>query len=125
MRTLTELIDEAEGAISSPLKNKRVSASLKLSAQRWISESVTHWKVAGRSSPLISHEVSAQFCFGLLQIHPEVPKKPPPANAMFVEENWAKLRKKHPKMATKHLLKLIHQNYKELSDNEKVSLAKG
>lgn len=44
---------------------------------------------------------------------------------MFVEENWAKLREKHPKMATKQLLKLIHQNYKELSDKEKVSSEKG
>lgn len=55
MRTLTELIVEAEGAISSPLENKRVSASLKLSTQRWMSESITRRKGAGRSSPLISN----------------------------------------------------------------------
>lgn len=71
------------------------------------------------------HMFMCAFCFGLLQIHPDVPKRPPPANAMFMEENWAKFRKTHPKMPTKELLTLIHQNYKKLPDKEKVSSEKG
>ncbi|XP_044193127.1 nucleolar transcription factor 1-like isoform X3 [Thunnus albacares] len=75
IRTLTELIVEAEDVISNPTLNQK--------------------------------------------IHPELPKAPTPANAIFYEENMAKFHKKYPKMDNRELLKLMMNKYVGLPDEEK------
>ncbi|KAA8581574.1 hypothetical protein FQN60_003155 [Etheostoma spectabile] len=75
IRTLTELIVEAEDVISNPVKN--------------------------------------------MKMHPELPKRPSPPNAMFYEENWAKFHKKHPNMSRRKGFRCLIKKYKALSDEEK------
>ncbi|XP_059179971.1 nucleolar transcription factor 1-B-like [Centropristis striata] len=75
IRTLTELIVEAEDVISDPGQN--------------------------------------------IKIHPELPKRPRPPNALFFEENYAKYQKKHPEMNQPVLFKHMNKKFRELSDEKK------
>ncbi|XP_071318985.1 nucleolar transcription factor 1-like [Trachinotus anak] len=75
LRSLTELIDEAEDVISDPAKN--------------------------------------------IRIHPEFPNRPTPPNAMFYEENWAKLQEQHPEMSHKKVAEVLYKKYKHLPHKEK------
>ncbi|XP_076616400.1 nucleolar transcription factor 1-A-like isoform X2 [Chaetodon auriga] len=79
-RSLTELIIEAEGAISNPVRTKKV--------------------------------------------HPALPKRPSPPNAIFYEENRAKFHEKYPQMRSRKLFGLLIKKYKELPDEEKAKYVK-
>ncbi|XP_076008277.1 nucleolar transcription factor 1-B-like isoform X2 [Genypterus blacodes] len=70
VRSLTELLDEAEDTLAEPLQNGK--------------------------------------------IHPELPKRPKPPNAIFNEENFANLQKTHPKLSQAQLMKLSNQKYNDL-----------
>ncbi|XP_034717060.1 nucleolar transcription factor 1-like [Etheostoma cragini] len=54
-----------------------------------------------------------------MKMHPELPKRPCPPNAVFYEENWAKFHKKHPNMSRRKGFKCLINKYKALSDEEK------
>ncbi|XP_044035737.1 nucleolar transcription factor 1-like isoform X2 [Siniperca chuatsi] len=75
IRTLTELIVEAEDVIANPVQNNK--------------------------------------------IHPELPKRPSPPNAIFYEENEANFHQQHPEMSRQKLFKFLIKKYKELPDEEK------
>ncbi|XP_070783567.1 nucleolar transcription factor 1-like [Enoplosus armatus] len=75
IRTLTELLIEAEDVISNPsLDNK---------------------------------------------VHPELPKKPSPPNAIYFEENWAKFHQQHPELSYKKVFAFVNKSYQDLPDEVK------
>ncbi|XP_028285836.1 nucleolar transcription factor 1-like [Parambassis ranga] len=75
IRSLTELITEAEDVISNPNQNKK--------------------------------------------IHPELPKKPSPPNALYFEENFTRIQEQHPEMSAPLLFTFTTKMYKGLSEEEK------
>ncbi|XP_041672399.1 nucleolar transcription factor 1-like [Cheilinus undulatus] len=80
-RTLTEIIVEAEDAISNPKKYRN------------------YWKI--------------------LQVCANYPKRPSPANNIFLEENFSLYKKKHPGSTQQQILKALHKKYQKLPDKEK------
>ncbi|XP_039991590.1 nucleolar transcription factor 1-A-like [Xiphias gladius] len=75
VRSLTELLVEAEDVLSNPAQNSK--------------------------------------------IHPELPKRPSPPNAMFYADNWANLQEQHPEMSHRKVVAVLYKKYKLLPDKEK------
>ncbi|XP_047464202.1 upstream-binding factor 1-like protein 1 [Mugil cephalus] len=53
------------------------------------------------------------------KIHPELPKKPSPPNALYYEDNWTRLHNEHPEFSNAQLLKLATSRFKSLSNKQR------
>ncbi|XP_070707614.1 nucleolar transcription factor 1-A-like [Pempheris klunzingeri] len=53
------------------------------------------------------------------KIHPELPKRPCPPNAIFYEENCGMFQAEHPKMGRRELFKVLIKKYDALPDKKK------
>ncbi|KAI3364838.1 hypothetical protein L3Q82_001025 [Scortum barcoo] len=54
-----------------------------------------------------------------IKIHPELPRRPSPPNALFYEENLARFHAQHPRMSYQKLFQLLSNKYKALPEEEK------
>ncbi|KAL6095033.1 uncharacterized protein ACO6RY_16312 [Pungitius sinensis] len=54
------------------------------------------------------------------QVHPDLPKRPGPPNALFVEEQRAEYRMKHPKLSQQTVMTNLSKKYSKLPAEEKV-----
>lgn len=123
VRTLKEIVEEAESLVSNPNTDDTVSAAE--DRLNWVKFNKPVSFVLKRQ--IFPFNLTLRLLWKLfhllltsLQIQPQFPKIPRPPNVLYFEKNLEKFQRRHPERDTQKLLKSASKKFNKLPEEEKV-----